>query len=60
MSDQIGNQNVGFLTTQLIFPFQAKKFVESVPVVVKTDLIKEEAETLLKALENAGGKAQID
>lgn len=39
---------------------QAKKFVESVPVVVKTDIIKEEAETLLKALENAGGKAQID
>ena len=46
--------------SQTFFHFQAKKFVESVPVTVKTDLIKDEAETLLKALENAGGTAQID
>ena len=39
---------------------QAKKFVESVPAVVKSDLIKEEAETLVKSLEAAGGKAEMD
>lgn len=39
---------------------QAKKFVESVPVNVKTDLTKDEAETLMKAIEGAGGKAEME
>lgn len=39
---------------------QAKKFVESVPVVVKSDLVKDEAEQLQKALEKVGGKCVIE
>ncbi|XP_045210850.2 39S ribosomal protein L12, mitochondrial-like [Mercenaria mercenaria] len=39
---------------------QAKKFVESAPVVVRGDLLKEEAEELMKALEKVGGKAVLE
>lgn len=39
---------------------QAKKFVESAPAVVKTDIGKDEAEALKKALEAAGGECNID
>ncbi|CAG2218442.1 large ribosomal subunit protein bL12m-like [Mytilus edulis] len=39
---------------------QAKKFVESAPQVIKADITKEEAETLKKAIEAAGGKCDID
>ena len=39
---------------------QAKKFVESAPAVVKTDLSKEEAEKLKTVLEAAGGTCKID
>jgi ribosomal protein L7/L12 len=39
---------------------QAKKFVESCPVVVKSDLSKEEAATLQKALEAAGAKCVVE
>ncbi len=39
---------------------QAKKFVESAPAVVKADLSKDEAETLKKALEEAGAKCVIE
>ncbi|XP_067932569.1 large ribosomal subunit protein bL12m-like [Watersipora subatra] len=39
---------------------QAKKFVESVPVTVKEDLTKEEAETLKSALEAAGGVVEME
>lgn len=39
---------------------QAKKFVESVPQVVKADIAKDEAEKLKEALAKAGGEAQIE
>lgn len=39
---------------------QAKKFVESTPVVVKGDLSKDEAEELMKTLEKAGGKSVME
>lgn len=39
---------------------QAKKFVESAPAVVKTDLSKDEAESLKKVLEAAGASCSID
>merc|ERR1711860_338631 len=35
---------------------QAKKFVESLPQIVKADILKDEAETLKKSIEAAGGK----
>jgi large subunit ribosomal protein L7/L12 len=38
---------------------QAKKFVESVPTVVKADLPKEEAEKLRDALVAVGGVCEI-
>lgn len=41
------------------FALQAKKFVESVPAVVKEELTKEEAETLKKALEEAGATVVV-
>ncbi|XP_052773508.1 39S ribosomal protein L12, mitochondrial-like [Mya arenaria] len=39
---------------------QAKKIVESAPVALKTDLTKDEADQLVKALEAVGGKATVD
>lgn len=39
---------------------QAKKFVESAPVIVKADLEKEEAEKLKATLESIGGVCQIE
>ena len=39
---------------------QAKKFVESSPAVVKTDIGKGEAEALKKALEAVGGECEIE
>ncbi|KAF6032619.1 MRPL12 [Bugula neritina] len=39
---------------------QAKKFVESAPVVVKEELTKDEAEELKKALEAAGGSVVVE
>ncbi|KAH3863374.1 39S ribosomal protein L12, mitochondrial-like [Dreissena polymorpha] len=39
---------------------QAKKIVESAPVNLKSDLTKDEAEKLVKALEAVGGKASIE
>ena len=39
---------------------QAKKFVEACPAVVKSDIGKDEAETLKKALEGAGGQCVIE
>lgn len=41
------------------FLFQAKKFVEGVPVLVKSDLSKDEAEKLKEQLEKAGGECII-
>ena len=42
-----------------VYSLQAKKFVESVPVVVKEDLTKEEAEALKTALESAGATIEV-
>ena len=39
---------------------QAKKFVESAPAVVKTDLSKDEAEALKSTLETVGGTCKIE
>lgn len=39
---------------------QAKKFVESVPQVVRSDISKEEAEKLKEALTAAGGTVEIE
>ncbi|XP_076622286.1 mitochondrial ribosomal protein L12 [Colletes latitarsis] len=38
---------------------QAKKFVESAPVIVKADLPKEEADQLKEVIEKAGGSVEI-
>ena len=40
--------------------FQAKKFVESAPAVVKSDLPKEEAEKLKDLLAAAGATIEIE
>jgi hypothetical protein len=48
------------LTICFFLNFQAKKFVESAPIVVKGDLLKDEADALVKALENVGGKAIVE
>jgi len=40
--------------------FQAKKMVESAPVVIKGDIPKDEADKLVKTLEAAGGKAMSE
>ena len=39
---------------------QAKKFVESAPAMVKSDMSKTEVEDLKKALEAAGGDCEIE
>lgn len=39
---------------------QAKKFVESVPAVVKADVSKDEAEKLKEALSKVGGVIEIE
>lgn len=39
---------------------QAKKFVESAPVVVKDEIPKEEAEKLKAAIEKVGGTVEIE
>ncbi|CAL7935471.1 unnamed protein product [Xylocopa violacea] len=38
---------------------QAKKFVESAPVVVKADISKEEADKIMEAITKSGGTAEI-
>ena len=40
--------------------FQAKKFVEAVPQIVKADIPKDEAEKLKEALIAAGGQVEIE
>ncbi|XP_076171042.1 mitochondrial ribosomal protein L12 isoform X2 [Ptiloglossa arizonensis] len=39
---------------------QAKKFVENAPVIIKTDIPKEEAEQMKKSIENVGGTVKIE
>ena len=39
---------------------QAKKFVESVPVVMKEDAKKEEADEMKKKLETLGAKVDVE
>lgn len=52
-----------FLSWNLIFifvcVFQAKKFVEGVPQVIKGDIGQDEAEKLKKTLEAVGGICEI-
>ena len=43
-----------------IFIFQAKKFVESIPQVVKEKLSKEDAKKLKTQLEEVGATIEID
>ena len=40
--------------------FQAKKFVESTPQMIKSNLLKEEAEKLRNEIIEAGGFAEIE
>lgn len=40
--------------------FQAKKFVESLPQTVQSDITKEESEKLKAAMEAAGAMVEID
>lgn len=42
-----------------MFFFQAKKFVESLPAVVRADIPKEEAEKLKESITAAGGICEI-
>ena len=39
---------------------QAKKFVESLPQVIKSDVSKEEAEKLKSILETVGGTVELE
>ncbi|KAJ8967608.1 hypothetical protein NQ314_002726 [Rhamnusium bicolor] len=39
---------------------QAKKFVESAPIVVKADIPKEESEKLKEAIEKVGGTVVVE
>ena len=47
-------------TLFLFLSLKAKKFVESVPQVLKEDISKEEAEKLKTQLEAVGGKVEIE
>lgn len=40
--------------------FQAKKFVESIPVVVKSDVTKDEAEALKATLSKVGAELTVE
>ena len=42
-----------------LFVFQAKKFVETLPAIVRADIPKEEAEKLKDAIAAAGGICEI-
>lgn len=49
-----------FKSINLIFDwFQAKKFVETLPAVIKADIPKEDAEKLKDAIAAAGGICEI-
>lgn len=39
--------------------FQAKKFVEGVPAIVKSDISKDEAEKLKETIVKVGGEVEI-
>lgn len=52
-------EEIDFLVTDLN-DFQAKKFVESLPKVLKEGATKEEAEKLKKALEAVGAEITMD
>lgn len=45
--------------SMLFFFLQAKKFVETLPAVVRADIPKEEAEKLKDAIAAAGGICEI-
>jgi len=44
----------------IILQFQAKKFVESAPTVIKSDIGKDEAEKLKEAFTKVGAECVID
>lgn len=44
----------------IIFSHQAKKFVESAPTVIKSDIGKDEAEKLKEAFTKVGAECVID
>lgn len=43
----------------VFFTIQAKKFVESVPNVIKADIAKDEAEKLKETITKVGGTVEI-
>jgi len=49
-----------FQIFHIIFQFQAKKFVESAPTVIKSDIGKDEAEKLKEAFTKVGAECVID
>lgn len=48
-----------FVLNVIFFNLQAKKFVETLPAVVRADIPKEEAEKLSTAIAAAGGICEI-
>ena len=44
----------------LLSSLQAKKFVESAPAVVKSDIAKDEAEKIQAALQAVGGECVVE
>lgn len=54
------NLKGGFLKYCLCFIFQAKKFIESAPVVLKENVEKEEAEKLQKELIALGAEVVLE
>lgn len=49
-----------YIVKKIFCFFQAKKFIESLPQTVKTDMKKEDAETLQKQLEAVGGTVKLE
>lgn len=48
-----------FLFSHPLSSFQAKKFVESTPAIVKSDLSRDEADKLKDAIAKVGGMVEI-
>lgn len=52
--------NIVVIIVAFLLLLQAKKFVESAPVVLKSNVGKEEAEKLKESLEKCGAEITID